>query len=201
VESGSFGIVILAAGSSSRLGEPKQLLRYRGKSLIRHIAEAAVETVGDQAIVVTGSNAALIEKELKQLPYHSAFNARWEDGMSSSIHAGIHKLRHLDLDPKVKGAILAVSDQPFVSSTLFKEMIRKFEKTGSGIVACSYEDTLGTPVLFSNIYFDNLLALGGAEGAKKLLKNFPDDVVAHSFPAGSFDIDTHDDYQNLLNLS
>lgn len=199
MESGSLGIIILAAGSSSRLGEPKQLLRYQGKSLIRHIAEAAVETAGDQTIVVTGSNAALIERELKQLPYHAAFNARWEDGMSSSIQAGVHKLRHLN--PEVKGVILAVSDQPFVSSTLFREMIRKFEETGSGIVACSYDNTLGTPVLFSNVYFDELLALGGAEGAKKLLKNFPDDVIPHSFPAGSFDIDTRDDYQNLLNRS
>lgn len=194
-----YGIIILAAGNSSRLGEPKQLLHYRGKSLIRHVAEAAVETVGDQTIVVTGSNAALVEKELKQLPYHPAFNARWEDGMSSSIRTGIQKLRNLN--PEIKGVMLAVSDQPFVSATLFRNMIQKFEETGPGIVACTYDDTLGTPVLFSNHYFAELLALTGAEGAKKLLKQFPHNVTALPFPAGSIDVDTRDDYQNLLNLS
>jgi molybdenum cofactor cytidylyltransferase len=196
MEPTAYGIIILAAGNSSRLGEPKQLLTYQGKSLIRRIAEAGIEAIGDPVIIVTGSNAALIENELLPLPCHHAFNADWQEGMSSSIRTGITKL--LEIAPNVTGVILAVSDQPFVASSLFKDLIEKAKTENAGIVACAYGDTLGTPVLFTRKYFDELLSLTGAEGAKKLLKMHRNDVVSHSFPLGTVDIDTREDYQNLI---
>ncbi len=191
-----YGIVILAAGNSSRLGEPKQLLQFQGKSLIRHIAEAALETVGDNVIVVTGSNAEAIETELKSLPCKLAFNTDWQEGMSASIKTGINALQLYN--QPVKGAILAVSDQPFVSAEVFNALIINFEETAKGIVACRYSDSLGTPAFFAASYFPTLLQLTGTEGAKKLFKRFPDDVSAYPFPQGNIDIDTQEDYKRLI---
>lgn len=191
-----YGIVILAAGNSSRLGQPKQLLHFQGKSLIRHIAEAAVETVGGNAVVVTGSNAEAIETELKGLPCKLAFNAEWQEGMSASIKTGINALQSY-IQP-VKGAVLAVSDQPFVSKEVFNTLIINSEETAKGIVACRYSDSLGTPAFFAASYFPALLQLTGAEGAKKLFKRYADDVSAYAFPQGSIDIDTREDYKRLI---
>ncbi len=191
-----YGIVILAAGNSSRLGEPKQLLQFRGQSLIRHITGAAMEIVGSNTVVVTGANSKLIEKELANLPYRLVFNADWQEGMSASIKAGIHALQsHY---PHVKGAILAVSDQPFVSVEIFNALIHTFEETAKGIIASKYSDSLGTPAFFAASYFPALLQLTGAEGAKKLVKRYADDVSAYAFPQGSIDIDTQEDYKRLI---
>lgn len=191
-----YGIIILAAGNSSRLGEPKQLLQFQGKSLIRHITEAALEAIGGNVIVVTGSNPQLIKAELESLPCELAFNADWQEGMSGSIKTGIAALQsHY---PKVKGSILAVSDQPFVSAKTFISLIQIFEKSTKGIVASEYSDSLGTPALFGSSYFPSLLELTGAEGAKKLFKRYADDVSAYAFPQGSIDIDTQEDYNRLI---
>lgn len=191
-----YGIVILAAGNSSRLGEPKQLLQFQGKSLIRHITEAALEAVGSNVIVVTGSNPQLIEAELEGLPCKLALNADWQEGMSGSIKTGIHALQ--SHHPELKGSILAVSDQPFVSAETFNALIHAFEATAKGIVASKYSDSLGTPAFFAAAYFPSLLQLTGAEGAKKLFKRYAEDVSAHSFPEGSIDIDTQEDYKRLI---
>ncbi len=190
-----YGIIILAAGNSSRLGEPKQLLQYQGKSLIRHITEAALEIAGD-VIVVTGSNAGLIQAELEGLPCNFAFNPDWQEGMSASIKTGISALQ--TQHPAIKGAILAVSDQPFVSSQTFAALIKTFEATGKGIIASQYSDSLGTPAFFAAPYFPALLQLTGAEGAKKLFKRYADDVAPYPFPQGSIDIDTQEDYKQLI---
>lgn len=191
-----YGIIILAAGNSSRLGEPKQLLQFRGKSLIQHIVDVAREAVGDQVLVVTGANSALIEQELSTLPCQIVFNPDWPEGMSTSIKTGINALQsHY---PQVKGVILAVSDQPFVSAATFHALIELFEERQTGIIASEYGDSLGTPAFFATSYFPALLQLTGAEGAKKLFKRFADDVSTYPFPQGSIDIDTQDDYKRLI---
>ncbi len=195
-EASDYAIIILAAGNSSRLGQPKQLLKYRDKTLIRYITEAAVETLGSNVIVVTGSNAALIEAEISDLTIYQAHNDGWQAGMASSIVTGITKLLTLNQQPK--GAILAVSDQPFVTAALFRDTILSSIENRFGIVASAYDQTAGTPVFFSSSYFSRLLTLTGAEGAKKLLRKFEDDVMTVPFPLGNIDIDTPEDYGNLL---
>ena len=194
----SFGIIILAAGNSSRLGEPKQLLRFKGKSLIRNVTEAALAVQPDNVVVVTGATEALVSLELKNLKIHFAHNADWPEGMGSSIRCGLGKL--LLLDPKTDFVILAVSDQPFVTSEVFQNLVAKSKTTDNSIIACTYKGIIGTPVLFKKQHFDALFHLKGAEGAKKLLKQFERDVLSVSFLQGEVDIDTKEDYENLLEL-
>ncbi|MCE6989905.1 NTP transferase domain-containing protein [Dyadobacter sp. CY323] len=191
-----YSIVILAAGNSSRLGEPKQLLKYQNKTLIRHITETALASGFSEVIIVTGSNSERIENELNGLKCHFTYNANWAEGMGSSIAQGIHGLQSMNI--LSAGVILAVSDQPFVDISLFQSLIDQKTRTNAGIVASSYAGTLGTPVLFSEKYFTDLLKLSGAEGAKKLLSKFSNEVTSCPFPLGNIDIDTKEDYKNLL---
>lgn len=190
------GVIILAAGNSSRLGRPKQLLTFQGKTLIRHIAEAAQEVAGDRVVVVTGSNAALIAQELEGLDCHLVHNDTWQEGMSSSVKTGIAALQERCRD--VNGAILALSDQPFVTAATLQGLMDQFKQTNAGIVASEYDGTLGTPALFGASYFPALLQLTGAEGAKKLFKRYTREVTPCPFPEGRIDIDTQEDYDRLI---
>jgi molybdenum cofactor cytidylyltransferase len=189
------GIIILAAGNSSRLGQPKQLLQYKDATLLQHIMEEASVIKESFVIVVTGANHELIEKEIDSSKIKIAFNRDWELGMSSSIKTGLNKA--FQLYPEIEKCILAVCDQPFISHSIFKNLITEFHKTGKGIVASSYAETFGTPVLFDKKYFDELLHLKGQEGAKKIINRFLEDTASVSFEKGNIDIDTEDDYNKL----
>ena len=190
------GIIILAAGNSSRLGQPKQLLRYKDDTLLQHIIEEASLVKESVVIVVTGANHELIEKEIDSSKIKIVFNRDWELGMSSSINTGLNKA--LQLYPEIEKCIFAVCDQPFVSHSIFENLITEYHKTGKGIVASSYAETLGTPVLLDKKYFDELLHLKGQEGAKKIINRFLEDTASVSFEKGKIDIDTEDDYNKLI---
>lgn len=124
------------------------------------------------------------------------YNERWQEGMASGIVTGIAKLLLLDIT--VEGVLLAVCDQPFVTTELLQQLQQKKAESGKGIVACTYANTVGTPVLFDRKYFPSLQQLKGSEGAKELLKMYEDDLATIFFPNGSFDIDTEEEYKNLL---
>ncbi|OXA76464.1 molybdenum cofactor cytidylyltransferase [Flavobacterium aquidurense] len=190
------GIVILAAGNSSRLGQPKQLLGYKDSTLLKNtIAEAFL--VPDVVImVVTGANNQLIEEEQDPSRIKICFNPDWEMGMSSSIVKGLNTLLHLY--PDCENCIFAVCDQPYVSSLVFESLIKEHSKTKKGIVASAYSGTVGTPVLFNKKYFGELATLQGQEGAKKIINAYLEDTVSVSFEKGNIDIDTEDDYNKLI---
>lgn len=189
------GIIILAAGNSSRLGYPKQLLFYKDETLLQHIMTEASILPDVVVIVVTGANHELIEKDI-DFKVEIAFNSDWELGMSSSISTGLKKL--LESYPEMEKCIFTVCDQPFVSHSIFENLIDKYHKTGKGIVASFYAETLGTPVLFNKKYFNELLNLKGQEGAKKIINRFLDDTASIPFEKGNIDIDTEVDYNKLI---
>lgn len=190
------GIIILAAGNSSRLGQPKQLLRYKDTTFLEYIIGEASVIKEAAVIVVTGANHELIEKEIDASKIKIAFNPDWELGMSSSINTGLNKA--LQLFPEIEKCILAVCDQPFVSHSIFENLITEYHKTKKGIVASSYAETVGTPVLFAKEYFDELLRLKGQEGAKKIINRFLEDTASIPFEKGNIDIDTEEDYNKLI---
>ncbi|MEN2488659.1 nucleotidyltransferase family protein [Flavobacterium sp. B11] len=190
------GIIILAAGNSSRLGRPKQLLLYKESTLLKKTISEALKVENSFVIVVTGSSHDLIEKELNLSEITFSFNSDWENGMSSSIVKGVNQLLHQN--PDSEQCILAVCDQPFVTHSIFENLIVEANKTKKGIAASAYSETLGTPVLFHKKYFQELLELKGQEGAKKLIKKYAEDVVSVLFEKGNIDIDTEEDYNKLI---
>jgi molybdenum cofactor cytidylyltransferase len=196
------GIIILAAGDSSRLGRPKQLLPYRGKTLLTHIITEALGARLDPVVVVTGAFESEVNESLRGMTVETVYNPRWIEGMASGIVAGLSKLIALQQEADAGGigpgaAIIAVCDQPFISSSLFRNLVEMYNGSAKAIVACRYSDAVGTPVLFGRCYFPELSALSGQEGAKQLLKRYPDDMVTISFPRGDVDIDSEDDLARI----
>jgi molybdenum cofactor cytidylyltransferase len=188
-------IVILAAGQSSRLGSPKQLLRFNEKSLLQHCVEEALQT-NIPVIMVVGANSQLIKYELKNLRITIAENKRWQEGMSTSLQCGLMAAKNLNNE--IDGIIFMVSDQPFVSATLLNNLLRAQNENSLPIAACGYAGRLGTPVLFHKYFFDELIDLQGDSGAKKLIEKNKNLATEVSFPEGVIDIDTVEDYKDLL---
>lgn len=189
------GIIILAAGSSSRLGQPKQLLQYLGKSLLQHVLDEALAVGVAECIVVIGSEAESMSMQLVPGDATICYNAQWAEGMSGSIHLGLQKL--LELHPDMDCCIIAVCDQPFITTQLFKNLYEVANENDASIVASSYADTAGTPALFDKSQFAALMNLRGQEGAKKLLKSTAGELLLVPFERGAIDIDTQEDYQAL----
>ncbi|MFN2439479.1 MAG: NTP transferase domain-containing protein [Chitinophagaceae bacterium] len=189
-------IIILAAGSSSRFGITKQLLHFNNKTLLQHVIDEASESGAEPIVVVTGANTHEISKEINKERVQFAFNDKWEEGMASSIVAGVHAA--ITYNNGMENIIITVCDQPFVSSSLFKQLYNTQEEGVKHIVASVYAETIGTPALFTQKYFDALLALTGDEGAKKILKANVEDVAMVNFPQGAIDVDTQKDYEALI---
>ena len=191
-----FPILILAAGSSSRMGRSKQLLEIDGQPLLLQTVRLALECGTGEVIVVLGSGEQIHLDLLKGLPVRTVINHYWKSGIGSSIKTGLHYLvREV---PEAKGIIFLVCDQPELTSTHLSSMVDTFLQGGKSIIASKYDDTLGVPALFSRSFFSNLLIIADDHGAKKIIEQFPDQVITVDFPGGAIDLDTIEDYNKYL---
>jgi molybdenum cofactor cytidylyltransferase len=189
------GAVILAAGESSRLGQPKQLLRFQGKTLIRRMIEAASDADCSPIAVVLGSDSDRIKDELNDSPAAFVENAEWRNGIGSSIRAGVQRL--IADAPDLEAILLLVCDQPFVDATSIKKLSSIRDETKKQIVASRYAETLGVPAMFDRSCFQELLLLDDGTGAKSIILRDPGRVGEFPFPDGVIDIDTAADYEKL----
>jgi molybdenum cofactor cytidylyltransferase len=188
--------VLLAAGGSSRLGRPKQSLRYQGCSLLRRAAEAALEGGCGRAVVVLGAEADQLRPELEGLSVTAVLNERWNDGMAGSIRAGVEEaLRGSDSPDAL---LLLLCDQPHLSAGVVRRVLDAFDRRPGRCVACEYEETVGPPALFERSWFDALLRLEGDQGAKRILRDAGEALVRVPWPEGAVDIDHPDDLDTYL---
>lgn len=192
----SCGIILLAAGSSGRLGEPKQLLHYKGKILLQHLIDEAKSSSANSIVVVLGANWEAIQVKLQTGNIHIAINNDWKEGMASSIRCGINALQ--EICPAVDAAILMVCDQPYVTAALLNDLITVHQKTNKAIVTSNYNNTSGPPALFQKNIFSELLQLTGDKGARQIVEAHSKELATVSFPKGNIDIDTAADYDLLL---
>ena len=191
----NIGIVILAAGSSSRLGKPKQLLQHNNKNLLQHTINAAVNSDADPIIVVLGANADEISKEIDRSNINVIMNTEWEEGMASSVRNGLNEV--LFFSPSTDAVIFMVCDQPHISSPLLNELVTTHKETGKAIVTCNYGEAIGPPALFHRSLFKELMQLKGDVGARNIIQQHQDEVATVLFPKGQIDIDTKEDYDAL----
>jgi molybdenum cofactor cytidylyltransferase len=189
----NISILILAAGSSSRLGQPKQLVTFEGKTLIERITQTAL-SVSEQILVVLGANSNLIKPKLEvfSTQINIIENPNWQAGMGTSISLGVEYLA-----PKSDGIIILLTDQPLISQVLLQKMVQTFAEKNYPIVACDYGNQLGVPILFDKCFFQELKNLQGEQGAKSFLKKYSDKITSIEFKDGFFDIDTPEDLQKL----
>lgn len=192
----SYGIVILAAGNSSRLGRPKQLLPYQQQTLLVHTIQQALVVPDCAVVVILGAYATDIQPLLPK-EVTSIINNQWSLGMGSSIQTAMQYLRPLS---HLQGCLLTVCDQPYISSGIFNTLIDTHRSTLAPIVASSYDGTIGVPAFFHSTLFEELAKLHGQSGAKPVIERYRPEVATIPFPQGTTDIDTIEDYQRLLGL-
>lgn len=182
------GVIILAAGESSRLGKPKQLVAFRGRTLIRIAVKAALHSVCRPVVVTLGANADQIRPEIS-LQARVVENPEWQEGMASSIRRGVEAI-----EAEVDAVILMLCDQPLVDAEVLNRIAASSD---AGLVAAQYDGTVGVPALFGREYFSELRALRGQEGAKKILFANEHRLARIPCPEAAVDIDTSADVQRL----
>jgi molybdenum cofactor cytidylyltransferase len=190
--------IVLAAGGSTRLGRPKQLLDYRGTTLLRHSVSQALASRCHPVIVVLGADEERCRQELDGLDVHVALNPDWAEGMGSSIRVGVAALDAVA--PETEAVLLMLCDQPLVTGARLDELVRRFAETGppGATVASEYGGQPGVPALFPRARFGELARLDGAGGAKRLLRGDPSaPLVTVPCPEAVVDVDTAADYEAL----
>ena len=181
--------IILAAGASRRLGHPKQLVRIEGETLLVRTIRVVCEAGADPVSVVLGANRERIESGIDLSNVRLVANSAWEQGIATSIHAGIQAL--LSLSPDATAALLLVCDQPKLTAEHLRALIADYEQSaGAAIVASRYAGMAGIPAIFPASQFADLLALRGDTGARILLRNPKCEVIEIEFAGGETDIDT-----------
>lgn len=188
-----FGIVILAAGGSTRLGRSKQLLPYNGMTLVEHAAHTAIASGSSEVVVVVGAESDAVRKSLGDLSIQIVFNSRWAEGMGGSIQCGIGAL-----SPDIECAVIALCDQPRITSDLLRDLAYKQFETGSSIVASSYDGVIGVPCAFGREMFSALTSLSGEAGARDLIRKSTTPVETVAFSGGIVDVDTIEDVAKLV---
>lgn len=190
------GLILLAAGESRRMGTSKQLLSYRGSSLIRHAVTMAVASECQPTIVVLGANSDRISWEINDLPVHITYNAQWQRGMSASIATGIEAM--LEIETNFDAVIVALADQPLITASVYDCLIKSYYQNEVKTIASNYSNTVGVPALFDRALMPELLDLKHQGGAKQLLQKYSDRAFDLNLPEAAIDIDTPEDYQKLL---
>jgi molybdenum cofactor cytidylyltransferase len=193
----SIAIVLLAAGSSTRMGGNKLVLKAGKKSLLENAVESALGSMADNVVVVLGANRPENERIIKEYSVIRVVNDGWPRGVGSSIKTGVRKV--MDLFPRTDAIIISVCDQPHLSAALFDDMIKRYVTGRKPVVASEYAGTIGVPVLYDKTMFGSLMSIGDEHGAKKhLLANVAsEDMETIPFPGGELDIDTKEDMENL----
>jgi molybdenum cofactor cytidylyltransferase len=190
------GLIILAAGASSRMGRPKQLLPWKGRSLLRHAAETALATSLRPVLVVLGCEWRACEKELASLEVSAVINPRWPDGMGTSVAAGIEALEMQETS--ITGALLMLVDQPDVTSEFLDSISDQWLNGNSPIVATQYSNGGGVPAIFSRAYFGELRALNADRGARQIIAREASTVALFQPPAEVADLDTPEDHEDRI---
>jgi molybdenum cofactor cytidylyltransferase len=189
------GLILLAAGQAKRMGSPKQLLEFNGVPMLRLAAESALASLCHPIMIVTGANAKAVSKVIANLPVNIIYNRDWEQGIGTSIRIGINSL----LDYNVDAAVIALADQPLLSTPTFDRLVESYQHHQLPIVASEYNETLGVPALFERSLFPRLLSLPPDKGCKNLIMTYPPKQVDHCpCSEAGIDIDTPDDYAHLV---
>ncbi len=185
------GSIVLAAGKSSRMGEQKLLMPYHGKSMIATVVGKIANTDSHLTLVVTGNNMHEIKEALNDYKVTLVGNQRFEEGMLSSVQAGIDAA-----GPETDGMLVLLGDQPMVSETVINRLISVFQKSEKGLIIPTFNGKRGHPVLISSKYKNEVKSINPETGLRELFFNNPDDVLEIEVETGDVlkDIDTPEDY-------
>lgn len=188
----------MAAGSSSRLGYPKQLVEFKGISLLQHSIDVAESLGFETKILVLGAKEDEINKKINPRNFKVVINENWEEGMSTSIRKGISEA--LKLEKELEHILMLLSDQPLVTKDKIEELIEVQLKSKQQATFSEYSGEPGVPAIFSREIFSELKKLKGDQGAKKLIYDTDFQFGTVKFENGNFDVDTTADVELLKRM-
>ncbi len=187
-----FGLVLLAAGASVRMGRPKQLIEVGGQPLVVRAVKVALASAAWPVVVVLGANAEKIRPLLARLPVFIAENPTWTEGMASSLRTGLQTLQ--SFSRALDAVLVALVDQPAFSAGVIGQLVAAQRSSGRSIAAARYDGHAGVPALFLRRHFATLAALEGDAGARTLLSRCAVDVTPVDLPELALDLDTPADF-------
>ena len=192
--------ILLAAGLSTRMGEPKQLLPFRGSTIIQTVVNNMLQAKFDEVIVILGHCADRIQPVINDLPVKTVINPNYHDGMLTSVQAGVRSIHNITDCNQFAFSIMLV-DQPLISSAVIDNVIDAYISNDKGIVLPSYKNRRGHPVIFNKKYVNEILKLGSdSEGVRTLYKLHTNDIHYVNVDTNAIlrDIDNKEDYKNIL---
>ena len=188
--------IVLAAGESTRMKEPKLLLPYLDKPMIQTIVDTVVQSKVNEVLVVLGADQEKIKKALADSSVTFCTNRDYRKGMLSSIQTGFNSL-----PDRTHACMVFLGDQPMITSGIIDAVIDAYHQSKKGIVIPVYKKRRGHPVLIDIKYKVNIDSLDPEVGLRELIRKFPDDVaeVEVGYEGILRDIDTKEDYINEIN--
>lgn len=197
------GIVILAAGEASRMGQAKQLLQLQGKTLLEICLQKAVDLKPACVVTVLGAHLAKTQAAIERLmqaypnaPIHWVENQAWATGMGSSIKAGVKKA--LQEAPHIKQVLILLADQPLIQTYQLQHLLETLNvEPDANIVASKYGEGFGVPAVFDYSLFEELQQLNEKAGAKKVMKQHQTHMHLIDLPEAAFDMDTPEEYEEM----
>jgi molybdenum cofactor cytidylyltransferase len=188
-------IVILAAGGSRRLGQPKQLLSVLGEPLLRRVVRMAADVVPDHLIVVLGSSAYDCVPVIKDCGADIVVNPFWEGGLAGSIRIGVERAE----EQGASSILLLLADQPWLDSGVIRRFLDRMNGQTDFIISARYNGILGAPMMFGSDWFSQLKNLEGDQGARNLVSKQAERVEVIDWSEGALDLDTPEDLASLMN--
>ena len=190
-------ILILAAGGSSRMGQPKQLLPYKDSNLLLHTVKQVSAIKYSDIFIIIGAHFSEIFKSIRGQKATIIMNSNWEEGMGSSLKKGIDFIKNKNNYDRV---LITLGDTPLITTEHYEELISLSDVSVKRIVLTSYEEVSGVPAIFDKSLFNELIAMSNDEGAKNVIKKYKKEVIEMTSKTPYFDVDTQEAYQKLLNL-
>ena len=187
--------LILAAGSSSRMGSPKQLLSVGNTTLLGTVIEKILLLNNNFIYCILGANADTIQKSITKYDLTILTNSNYKSGLSSSIVSGIQHIKNLDYD----AVLIVLGDQPNIQIDYFQKIIETWKSSQDFIIASNYTSRKGVPALFPKKHFTLLENLEGDKGASNILNSDEFPIFTINSNIDLFDVDTQNDYQTLIN--
>ncbi|MFK5972678.1 MAG: nucleotidyltransferase family protein [Flavobacteriaceae bacterium] len=192
----NIAVLILAAGRSSRMGQSKQLLPWKTTTLLGNAIETALGIKNADVFVVLGAHCEIVKAHIRKSNVVCLEHTDWEKGLGSSLAFGMGSI--VETKKTYSAVLILLCDQPLIDTVYLATMVDTYLHNGKGIVATAYANRVGVPAIFETTYFSELMNLSEDKGAKSIIENHKNDVLAIS-PAGKeIDLDTMAEYQNLI---
>lgn len=190
-------ILILAAGASKRMGEPKQLLPYNNTTLLLHSIKQVIDIKHSEVFIVVGAYFTAILNAIRGQKVTIIRNSKWEQGMGSSLSKGIELIKKKN---QYNSVLITLGDLPLLTSEHYQALIALSASSKKRIVVTNYSKVSGVPTIFHRSLFSELSALSNDEGAGSLIIKYKKETIEMTSEAPFLDVDTKEAYQKLLKL-